>query len=116
MFLALSLLAGSALDPQEAYGPEDPGPGPEPGPDLEPQARFDDHLQPRLPARHASGRQGVLPGKRVLERKQQWVNVDKTLAFHCPSCGVAPGTWCNRRTLGRRPFHMARIQAAEGAA
>lgn len=31
----------------------------------------------------------------------------------CPRCKAKPGQPCDSRTLGRHPFHAARLQAAE---
>jgi hypothetical protein len=33
------------------------------------------------------------------------------LAEECPTCGAPPGQPCNPLTLGRHPFHMARVKA-----
>lgn len=35
-------------------------------------------------------------------------------AVACPRCGVAPGQPCKRGTLGRHPYHLARVEADRG--
>lgn len=32
-------------------------------------------------------------------------------AVACPRCGAAPGQPCKRGTLGRHPYHLARVEA-----
>lgn len=32
------------------------------------------------------------------------------LAVACPRCGAGIGAPCNRRTLGRHPYHLARVE------
>lgn len=38
------------------------------------------------------------------------------LRVACPKCGAEIGNGCDARTLGRHPFHKARIDAAKGSA
>jgi hypothetical protein len=59
--------------------------------------------------------EAIFEERRAIMETSAPPKVRGTLAVSCPRCKALPGERCNRSTLGRYAYHMARVRAAQAA-